>query len=161
MTAATASAAYLLEAGEAREHFRYGGVQLRYLARAADTDGRLTWFEATAEEAQSGPPLHIHHDSDEALLVLSGALVIQLGDERRELGPGGFAWMPHGIPHAFAIRAGGFRGLAMCTPGGIEHLFAAQQDYLDSLDGAAPDLARLAQIGASVGRVVGPPIALD
>lgn len=42
MTTETPSLPYILEPGGAREDFQYGGSQLRYLVRAADTGGRIT-----------------------------------------------------------------------------------------------------------------------
>lgn len=157
----TTTTPYALGPNDAREEFAYGGAMLRYLARAADTDGRATLFEARGTEPFPGPPLHVHHDGDEAFLLLAGSAVVQLGDERHELVAGGFVWMPHGVPHTFAVRAGGFHAVALSMPGGIEKMFAEQQAYFDGLGGAAPDPARLAAIAAPFGRLVGPPLQLD
>ena len=41
-----------------------------------------------------GPPLHIHEDTDECFYVVEGRLLIQVGEDRHELGPGCFAWLP-------------------------------------------------------------------
>jgi mannose-6-phosphate isomerase-like protein (cupin superfamily) len=77
MTGATTTAqGYALTSGEARDHGYNGEARLRYLARAADTDGRVTVFEASGVGPQQGPPLHVHHESDEALLVLEGSVLV-------------------------------------------------------------------------------------
>lgn len=69
------------------------GTFLRILARAGDTDGQLGVMEQLAPQGFS-PPLHVHHREDTALLVLDGAITAVVGDERFELGPGGFVWLP-------------------------------------------------------------------
>jgi hypothetical protein len=94
--------------------------------------------------------------------VAEGHLLIQIGEDRHELGPGCFAWLPRQIPHAFAnVSAGPVRLLGIAVPGGIEELFAEQSAYFARLQGP-PDPAELAAIGARHrGRVVGPPISAD
>jgi mannose-6-phosphate isomerase-like protein (cupin superfamily) len=41
------------------------------------------------------------HDADEAYVVLEGEAVLEAGDERLELRPGGGAFVPAGEPHRF------------------------------------------------------------
>jgi quercetin dioxygenase-like cupin family protein len=147
---------YLLAPGEAR-----GNPASVPVAKAAsrDTGGLLAVFEDTMAAGAPGPPLHLHTREDEALYVLEGALLVQIGEQRRELGAGGFAWIPRDTPHAFANAADGpARLLAIAVPGGIEGLFAEQGAYFARLRGA-PDLAELGRIGARYGsRLLGPPI---
>ena len=49
-----------------------------------------------------GPPLHVHHETDEFFYVIDGHLLVQAGQERHDLGPGCFAWLPRQIPHTYA-----------------------------------------------------------
>ena len=42
---------------------------------------------------------HTHDGVDKFYLVLSGKARIVVGDERTELGAGGIAWAPAGVPH--------------------------------------------------------------
>ena len=49
-----------------------------------------------------GPPLHVHDEDDECLYVIDGHLLVQVGEERHDLGPGCFAWLPRQVPHTFA-----------------------------------------------------------
>jgi len=131
-------------------------------AGAADTGGLLTVSAGVVQPGAPGPPLHIHEDTDECFYVVEGRLLIQVGEERHELGPGCFAWLPRLVPHAYAnVSADPVRLLGIAVPGGIEELFAEQSAYFAQLQGP-PDPAELAAIGARHGgRVVGPPIGVD
>jgi hypothetical protein len=109
-----------------------------------------------------GPPLHIHDETDECFYVVEGHLLIQVGEERHDLGPGCFAWLPRHVPHTFAnVSASPVRLVGAAMPGGMEEFFAAQTAYFAQLQGP-PDLAQLAAIAARHGaRMVGPPIQVD
>ena len=69
----------------------------------------------------ASPPLHTH-PQDESYVVLDGRLTIQAGDERFELGPGGMALVPMGVPHTFRVDSDGARVLVLSTPAGLERL---------------------------------------
>ena len=150
------SQAYVLAPGEVR---RNANVKPGIKADSTDTAGLLSVFQDTLAPWQSGPPLHLHGEMDEAFYVLEGALVVKLGDEEREVTPGSFVWIPRGTPHAFANASGSATSLlSVAVPGGIEHFFAQRQRYFDQLEGP-PDLATLGRIGTHYGsRLLGPPI---
>jgi mannose-6-phosphate isomerase-like protein (cupin superfamily) len=128
-------------------------------AGSRDTAGLLAVWEGTLAPREPGPPLHLHTREDEALYVVEGSLLVQIGEERHELTAGSFAWIPRDTPHAFANAAGvAARVMGLAVPGGIEGLFAEQSEYFAHLRGA-PDLAELGRIGARYGgRLLGPPI---
>src|SRR5881628_217526 len=48
----------------------------------------------------ASPPLHTH-PQDESYVVLEGQLTVKAGERRFELGPGGAAVVPMGVPHTF------------------------------------------------------------
>jgi len=48
-----------------------------------------------------GPPRHVHHGQDEWFYPLVGTYVIEVGDERFELGAGDFLLAPKGLPHVW------------------------------------------------------------
>jgi len=110
----------------------------------------------------AGPPLHIHEHHDECLYVVDGCLLIQVGEERHELGAGCFAWLPRQIPHTYAnVSASPVRALGIVVPGGLEEFFAEQSAYFARLQGP-PDPAEIAAISARYGgRAVGPPISAN
>jgi quercetin dioxygenase-like cupin family protein len=99
------------------------GVTIRLIARAIDTDGRVTVFEQ-ATPAGWGPPRHVHANEDEIVYVLDGTYDVSLGDEQRTISAGGCAILPRGIPHGFR-NVGETTGRIVCvvTPGGLEEYF--------------------------------------
>ena len=153
------AAPYVLTQDQARSH---PGTFPSIKAGAADTGSLLTVTEDALEPGTPGPPLHVHERSDECLYVVQGHLLIQIGQERHELGAGSIAWLPRQTPHTFANTSGlPVRLLGIIVPGGMEELFAEQTAYFAQLQGP-PDLAYIAAIGARHGsRVVGPPIGVD
>lgn len=63
------------------------------------------------------PPPHLHHHSDEALLVLDGQLNGFCGDHPWQAGPGSLVFMPRAIPHGFTVSdAGPGRIIIVASP---------------------------------------------
>jgi mannose-6-phosphate isomerase-like protein (cupin superfamily) len=67
----------------------------RRLARAAIAGGRVA-----RRGAERGPKLH-HHPYDETFIILEGHVLVQVGDETVEGGPGDIVIGPPGVPHGF------------------------------------------------------------
>ena len=87
-------------------------------ARTADTDGLFSLLEVTVAQPV---PRHTHHIGDECIYVLSGELEIEFGNRVHTAGPGAFALLPHGVPHA--IRPSSTpppRVIQISSPGGWE-----------------------------------------
>ncbi|HEY2221907.1 cupin domain-containing protein [Actinomycetospora sp.] len=94
-------------------------------ADSARTDGQLGVTEFWAAQGH-GSPMMIHSREDEGYLVLDGELTFWINDDRPFVhGPGGFAWMPRGTPHAYAVSSPTARFLCINTPGGLESFFGA------------------------------------
>jgi mannose-6-phosphate isomerase-like protein (cupin superfamily) len=53
------------------------------------------------------PPLHLHHECDEAWYVLEGRMVFVCGDEEIVAETGDFVLLPHGKPHSYRNDADG------------------------------------------------------
>jgi quercetin dioxygenase-like cupin family protein len=66
----------------------------------------------------SSIPEHIHLHDDESIYMLEGSLVAQIEDERFDLGPGDFLYMPRGQRHQLIIESP-IVMLNIQTPGGI------------------------------------------
>src|SRR5207237_4690267 len=81
-------------------------------------DGRFSVTEFLFRRHTS-PALHTH-PQDESYIVLDGCLTVKAGSERFELGPGGVAAIPAGVPHTFRIDSETARVLVLSTPAGIE-----------------------------------------
>ncbi len=50
-----------------------------------------------------GPPLHVHDDEDEVMVVLEGEIAFRSGDVEHIGGPGATVHLPHGVPHTFQV----------------------------------------------------------
>jgi mannose-6-phosphate isomerase-like protein (cupin superfamily) len=92
-------------------------------ARAEETGGALTvidtWFTPAAN-----PPMHVHHDKDEAWYIVSGEAVFFLADaEPRVVCSGDFVFGPRGVPHRFEVLTPEAHMLVIGTPGGAERFF--------------------------------------
>jgi mannose-6-phosphate isomerase-like protein (cupin superfamily) len=55
---------------------------------------------------------HIHPDREKVFVVLDGSLEMTVGDEHRILTSGAFAFVPVGVPHAFANAGDGVLRIA-------------------------------------------------
>jgi quercetin dioxygenase-like cupin family protein len=93
----------------------------RYTTKVAaeQTDGRL--FQLLCSDRRGGaPPLHIHHNEDEAFFVIAGEITFFVGDERIEATAGDFVFAPRGIPHAFLVKPERAEYLTSFAPAGAE-----------------------------------------
>jgi quercetin dioxygenase-like cupin family protein len=64
------------------------------------TGDSIMMFEETVP-AGTKSTFHLHHDSDEVAYVLSGEVTFMIGGEVTVGGPGAYAFMPRGVPHAW------------------------------------------------------------
>lgn len=137
------------------------GTLLQIRAGGADTGGQLAVMEQHARRGFS-PPRHVHHREDTALLVLDGAITAVVGDERSQIGPGGFVWLPRGVPHTFRVDSDTVRQIEVITPTGFEGFHLDTSDPAELLElppPAEPDIPRLlAAIGSYGAEIVGPPL---
>ena len=67
-----------------------------------------------------GAPPHVHQREDEAMYVLSGRIVVHVGDEEFHVGEGGFVFMPRGVVHDWDVEGETASVLIMAAPGGLE-----------------------------------------
>ena len=111
----------------------------------------------------ASPPLHTH-PQDESYIVLEGQITIKAGQERFELGPGGSAAVPMGVPHTFRVDSETARVLVLSTPAGLERFVRdgsvpATEATLPPPDTPRPSPKKIEQIFAEHGQVsLGPPL---
>jgi quercetin dioxygenase-like cupin family protein len=156
----TNAIAYVLPAGETRQQISSLGGTMRVLLGQADSAGALSVVEQCMDEP-GGPPMHLHDDVDEWMIVLEGGpLTIQIGNERQLLHTGDSAWFPRNTPHTFANFSGqSVRILAAITPGGLEDFLDRQAKYLNGLKpNEQPDPAVLKMIEGEHNVRLGPPL---
>ncbi len=89
-----------------------------------DTDGGLSVAEITSFH-KGGPARHLHHEQDEWFYAVEGEYVIEVGEERYELGPGDSVLAPRKVAHVWAyVGEGTGRLIAALQPAGeIEAFF--------------------------------------
>lgn len=101
---------YLLARDEGRHaHF------LNHLATTKVTAGQagtMTAIEFFAPRG-FGPPLHVHDDEDEILVLLDGEMSFTSGEVDGVATTGGVAWLPHGRPHTFQVLSDTARFLSV------------------------------------------------
>ena len=122
-----------------------------------DTDGGLSVLEITSF-AKGGPARHLHHEQDEWFYVVEGEYVIEVGEERYELGPGDSVLAPRKVSHVWAhVGEGTGRLIAALQPAGeIEAFF----DELATL-GSNPEREVLRKVFSSHGlELAEPPLAI-
>jgi quercetin dioxygenase-like cupin family protein len=77
----------------------YAGDVIRVLGECTG----LAICELTVPPRFAGPPAHVHHDFDEAIYVLDGALTMTRGDaDPQPAPPGSLILAPRGTRHTFA-----------------------------------------------------------
>lgn len=99
------------------------GDVYRFLATGAETNGKYALWEAIVPPG-GGPPPHVHSREEEGFYILEVEITFQVGDRTIVAGPGTFANMPVGTPHAFK-NAGTqtARMLIKVAPAGLEEMF--------------------------------------
>lgn len=96
------------------------------------TDDAYSVFEVSVPP-NVGAGLHIDNDWDEFWHVMEGTFTFTLNGKPVELGAGGFAHGPKGIPHSFKNTGETTGKLVMFTnPSGLE-------DFFRDIDDASPD----------------------
>lgn len=138
---------------------RVGDAPWQVLAGGERTGGSVTFGEARVPPRGGGPARHVHSREDEAIYVIEGVLVVEVGPDRFEAGPGMLTWLPRGVPHAFAnLGEEPVWAFGVITPAGLEGMFAEIGAYLAGLQGP-PDGQVIAEINARYGvTAAGPPI---
>jgi mannose-6-phosphate isomerase-like protein (cupin superfamily) len=116
---------YRVLAGEGRTYSVLGD-RVTVKATADATGGAYSLFEGQVRPGSGAPP-HIERHEDEAFFVLEGTFALMIGGETVEVGPGGFAFVPRGTPHAFTnVGPETGRLLVLLSPGGIHERYFAE-----------------------------------
>ncbi len=114
--------------------------------------GTLVTFKAVGEGTNGGfglieqllpagfaPPLHVHHNEDEAFYLLEGEITFHCGDKVMKAAPGTFVFFPRDIPHWFLVEGDQpARLLQFNAPAGLEHFFADMGVPAESMTLPAP-----------------------
>ena len=148
-------------AGSGPATWTLGGLFERLVG--GDETGGLIDASVVTQPAGIAPPLHVHTLEAEAWYLLEGTLTYQAADERVDLEPGGFIYLPRGVPHAFRTTSA-VRYLALTLPGGVMEMYdevgtPALQRRLPDGGVTGEEIARWMAAAPRYGlQVVGPPI---
>jgi quercetin dioxygenase-like cupin family protein len=101
-----------------------GYSEILFKTSTAETPS-LFAIEHTAIQPGWGPPLHVHLAQEEWFYVMEGEVLLQVGEQRLSVKPGGSILGPRNVPHAFtAVGTRPARMLIVFTPGGqMEQFF--------------------------------------
>ncbi|MEL6891713.1 MAG: cupin domain-containing protein [Actinomycetota bacterium] len=97
---------YVLDTGEG--HHRHFFNHLATTKVDPGDDGSMTVVEFTAPKG-FGPPLHVHDDEDEVMVVLDGEIAFRSGDTEQIGRAGATVYLPHGVPHTFQVLSASAR----------------------------------------------------
>ena len=144
--------AIILQPGEGRS-IDLGGFQMSVKATGDVTNGSFSLLEAD-EPPDFGPPLHLHHDADEAFFVVSGEYIIFVEGRDFTCPAGSFIYIPKGIVHGFRVGSVASRKLILYTPAAMIGYF---DDLAAALKGGAADERAVSDIARKYSmEVVGP-----
>jgi quercetin dioxygenase-like cupin family protein len=122
----------------------------KVLVRSEQSSGRVGIVESVMPAGATGPPLH-KHDFDEAFYVIEGELTFLLDGELVQVGAGGFAFAPGGVPHTLTNRGSrDARYVLVCTPAGFEREFArraARRQGVEPPDWALQEIPAVTRLG--------------
>lgn len=154
------SAATIRQADEGELMWFAGGGAFRWKATAAETDGAFLAMEDRMEQGKV-TPYHLHPEEDEGFYLIDGEILVNVDGEEHRVGPGGFVFLPRGVPHAFMVTSESAHILAFQVPGTGEAFYRAAGETAQTEEEAArpadwPRLQRVAADSPSI-EVLGPP----
>jgi len=155
----TAAAPKALSDGEGLRLQSGPGRDLVFKLTGNDTRGAMDYFICEVAP-HGGPPLHVHHNQDETLHVMNGRFKVRIGDQEHTLDPGGFAYLPAGLPHAFLnLTDQPAELIVVFAPGGGHKFF---EELAPATRTTEPDREEIAAIFERHGMtLLGPPLSAD
>lgn len=128
---------------------RVFGGELTQLVTGPESGGRLTAGVFVAPP-DNGPPVHIHRNEDELLIVIEGRFSFLAGGKWSEAGPGSAVFLPRGQAHAFRNIGGTVGKLyVIVNSPHLETFFERCEEPFYQPEG--PDMERIAVIGGDHG----------
>ena len=113
--------AFVVPAQQGRALWHLGAL-LNFKALGTETNGEFWALEGLADKNMA-VPLHSHSHEIEVWYVLEGEITFTIGNERKTVGPGAFAYIPRNTPHTFQIQSGTARWFGFGAPAGLDQWF--------------------------------------
>ena len=155
----TSAVPIIRHAGEGEQMWFAGGGTITWKATAAETAGAFLMLEDVMAGGKV-TPLHLHPNEDEAIYVLEGELLVDIGGDQTRVGTGGFFFAPRGVPHAFMVVSDSAHVLSIQTPGTGEQFYRDVGAPIAAGDPARPpDWALLRAVAeqSDTIEILGPP----
>jgi quercetin dioxygenase-like cupin family protein len=115
---------------------------VRFLALGAQTNGAWSLIELT-EMPGTKTTWHRHPRSDQAYYVREGVFTVKVGEKVYELPPGGYIFIPRGVPHGHAnFGMVPVKVLLTNAPAGFEDYFQARVGLLKVMTRANPEFQK-------------------
>jgi len=136
----------------------FGSRTIDLKVSTLDTNGGLCIVEI-AYNLKGGPARHLHHEQEEWFYVVQSEYIIEVGDERYELGPGDSVLAPRKVAHVWAhVGEGTGRLIAALQPAGEIEAFFGELAKL----GNSPQREELQRVFSSHGlELTGPPLSIE
>ena len=134
------------------------GAKVTFVPMEKGTPYSLTQWDV--KPGAQGPPIHVHHETDEGFYVMAGRFGFVLDGVTTYAKPGAHVMVPKGHSHSF-WNAGTQPARCLCiiSPPGYERCFrelAAQLGDIDSQEGSIEVRKRLSTKYDT--EIVGPPV---
>ena len=161
MSRSTTDSVVARAAGTGAASWSMGGL-FETLVSGTETGGQLA-VSVVTQPPGIATPLHVHTREAEAWYLLEGTMIYQAGDQRVELAPGDFIYMPRDVPHAFRTTSA-VRYIGLTLPGELMDLYdevgsPALERRLPDGGVTGNDVARWLAAAPRYGlSIVGPPI---
>ena len=147
---------------EGEKRWWFGGGIHTWKATSEETGGAFLMFEDLMAGGKA-TPMHSHPDVDEALYILEGEIMVNIGGETHRVGAGGTVVAPRGVAHAFRVTSETARVLGFVTPGapGAEAFYkgASEPAGADVNVSGPVDFGRVMESARQTGatEILGPP----
>jgi quercetin dioxygenase-like cupin family protein len=141
------------------ETIQVGALSVRFLVKAADSNGSASVFECFVPADSKLPVPHSHDAFEETIYGLEGTTTWRVDDRTLDIRPGEAVCIPRGAVHGFenhgAVDA---RFLAISSPGLMTpDYFREIHDVLALTPGSPPDPAKVAEVMRRHGLTPAPP----
>src|SRR5262245_54200012 len=116
------ASAIVRNGNEGERRWFLGGGLHTWKAMAGETDEAMLVLEDQLERGKV-TPMHLHPDTDEAIYVIEGEILLNVEGTEHVVAEGGFVFAPRGCAHAFMVTSERARLLAIMTPGSCEAFY--------------------------------------
>jgi quercetin dioxygenase-like cupin family protein len=141
------------------ETIQVGGLKVRFLVEASDSNGSVSMFECFVPADSKMPVPHSHDAFEETIYGLEGVTTWVVDGRTSDIRPGEAFCVPRGAIHGFDNHGTeDAKFLAVATPGLMTpKYFREIHDVLAMNPGGPPDRAKVAEVMGRHGLTPAPP----